>query len=184
MKCIELDMASPENHRSNGLAEVYVKLLQNHFAQLEPKEQKEWVKAIPEIQYSLTHTPCSDNHLSPAAMLLGHVPRNPTILLQKGNMRRMDDFDVRHASVRQRKMDRWIKDNLNGTEPKREYNKALQHFAPGDRVRIRSEKPHAEATRRGVPLKWVYRWNDIGTVVGPVHGHPDQYWIKIGRAHV
>jgi hypothetical protein len=175
-KSIQLDMAAPENHRSNGLAEIYVKLLQNHFAQLDPKDQKEWVKAIPEIQYSLTHTPCSESHISPAAMLLGHVPRNPTILLQKGKMR-LDTFDMRHAAMRQRKMDRWVKANHQDREPKREYNKTVQHFEPGDTVRIRSEKPHAEATRRGVPLKWVYRWHDIGTIEGPVQGHPDQYYV-------
>ena len=76
-------------------------------------------------------------------------------------------------------MDRWviIKANLQAHEPKREYNRTVHQFAPGDKVRIRSEKPHAEATRRGVPLKWVYRWHEKGTVEGPVVGHPDQYWI-------
>ena len=45
-------------------------------------------------------------------------------------------------------------------------------------VRMRSEKPQAEATRRGVPLKWVFRWHDKGVIVGPVDDHPDQYYVK------
>ena len=45
-------------------------------------------------------------------------------------------------------------------------------------VRIRTEKPHAEAQKIGVPLKWVYRWHEKGTIVGPVEGHPDQYLVR------
>ena len=80
-KAIELDTVSPENHRSNGLAEVYVRMLQNHFAQLSQEEQHKWVESIPEIQYALAHTPCHDNLLSPREMLFGFQPRNPELLL-------------------------------------------------------------------------------------------------------
>ena len=139
--------------------------------------QKDWVKAIPAIQYSLAHTPCHDTHLSPASMLLGHVPRNPKVLVQRPPKRMMRGDepldDKRLAALRQRKMDKWLKEN-SADRPKRPYHKEPQTFEEGDMVRMRSEKPQAEATRRGVPPKWVFRWHDKGVVVGP----------EIGRAHV
>ena len=48
----------------------------------------------------------------------------------------------------------------------------------GDMVRLRSDKPQAEATRRGVPPKWVYKWHEKGEVEGQVPGHPDQYLVR------
>ena len=43
---------------------------------------------------------------------------------------------------------------------------------------MRSETPIAEAKRRGVPLKWVYRWDERGTVTGSIEGHPNQYLVR------
>ena len=54
----------------------------------------------------------------------------------------------------------------------------IQQFQPGDWVRIKSDKPHGEALQRGVPVKWVFRWNDKGTIIGPVENHPDQYYVR------
>ena len=51
-------------------------------------------------------------------------------------------------------------------------------FKEGDWVRMRSDKPQGEALKQGIPLKWVHRWKEKGTVVERVPGHPDQYLVR------
>jgi transposase InsO family protein len=74
------DIISPENHRSNGLAELYVRFLHNHFSKMDHKLLDKWYTYIPQIQYSLCNTPLSDNHLTPIEMLRGKKVNNPLLV--------------------------------------------------------------------------------------------------------
>ena len=134
------------------------------------------MKAIPHIQYSLAQTPTSDNHLSPAAMLLGGIPRHPSLLLQKPEELGISSHEMKRALIVQRKMDHWLRENKTD-QPKRPYTKQPQEFKAGDIVRIRSE-PQVEASKKGIPRKWVFKWHEKGIIQGPVEGHPDQYYVK------
>ena len=136
-----------------------------------------WVQAIPKIQYALAHTPCTDTLLSPATMLLGHAPRNPVLLMQKGRLQQADDLDKKLMAVRQRQIDRAnrLKEN---PPPKRQYKREAQYFEPGDWVRIKAEKPSNESLKRGIPLKWIFKWEEKGRIVERVPNHPDQYLVR------
>ena len=174
---IDLDIVSPENHRSNGLAEVYVRMLNTHFAQLPEEQQKKWVQAMPKIQYALAHTVCHDNHQSPMEMLLGRIPRNAYQVYQTPILAKANDTNTRMLALRNRQKLRYEKE-IHKDEPKRQYNIKPKTFEAGDWVRMRSEYPHGQAQQRGVPVKWIFRWDEKGTIVGPIPGHPDQYLVR------
>jgi hypothetical protein len=50
---IEVDLVSPENHRSNGLAERMVRLLHKHLGRYWQDWLGQWFREVPEIAYSM-----------------------------------------------------------------------------------------------------------------------------------
>ena len=123
------------------------------------------------------HTVGHDNHQSPMEMLLGRTPRKPYQVYQTPVLTRANDSNTRLLALRHRQKVRY--DKQQGKDnPKRPYQMKIQQCQPGDWVRIKSDKPHGEALQRGVPVKWVFRWNDKGTIIGPVENHPDQYYVR------
>jgi hypothetical protein len=173
---IEVDLISPENHRSNGLAELTVRLLHEHFGRYPQESLGKWYQELPEVAYSLRTTPCSDNHLTPGEMVFGKPMRNPYVKVPHplSAYDPLSPSENRQESLVDRKMHRERRLEA-GAPPSRQKPVVFQ---AGDWVRLRSETPVAEAKRRGVPLKWVYRWDERGTVVGPVEGHPNQFIIR------
>ena len=127
-----------------------------------PRESlKTWYRELPEIAYSLRTTPCFDNHVSPGDLVFGRKMRNPHLKVAHP-LEGYDPLTVeenRHEGRRDREMDRTRRMSKElGQQPRR----SEQTFAAGDFVRMRAETPIAEAKRRGVPLKWVYRWDERG----------------------
>ena len=132
---------------------------------------------MPKIQYALAHTVCHDNHQSPMEMLLGRIPRNAYQVYQTPILAKANDTNTRMLALRNRQKLRYEKE-IHKDEPKRQYNIKPKTFEAGDWVRIRSEYPHGQAQQRGVPVKWIFRWDEKGTIVGPIPGHPDQYLVR------
>ena len=56
--------------------------------------------------------------------------------------------------------------------------RAVQQLHPGDRVQIYTSRPHYQAHQLGIPVKWVYKWDQTGTIVEQIKGHPHQYLVK------
>ena len=57
----------------------------------------------------------------------------------------------------------------------------VETFQQGDKVYIHTHRPQQESGRLGVPVKWIYKWDQQGTVLGPVEGHPFQYLVRKDR---
>ena len=57
----------------------------------------------------------------------------------------------------------------------------VETFKQGDRVNIYTQRPQQQAGSLGVPVKWIYKWDQQGTVLGPVEGHPFQYLVRKDR---
>ena len=53
------DFVSTENHRSNGLAEVTVRIVHDYFKKLKPQEMHKWRGYVPEIQRTINDSPLS-----------------------------------------------------------------------------------------------------------------------------
>ena len=61
--------------------------------------------------------------------------------------------------------------------PLRPYVRAVQTFKVGDFIRMKVDNTAAPPLL-GRPRKWTQQWAEKGMVLGPVEGHPDQFWIS------
>jgi hypothetical protein len=110
-------------------------------------------------------------------MMLGGTMRNPSVKVDHGLVayNPLEVSEFRREALRDREIHR---EGRLGSKAGGGSRLNEQTFEAGDWARMRAETPVAEAKRRGVPLKWVYRWDDRGTVVGPVEGHPNQFMVR------
>jgi hypothetical protein len=69
------------------------------------------------------------------------------------------------------------REQMESKEPVRKYQRTVQTFNEGDFVRMKVEGS-AITPLLGRPRKWTQRWAEKGTVIGPVEGHPDQFWVR------
>ena len=130
---------------------------------------------------AINNSPLSSTGISPFEMLTGKPPRNPTVDVQ-GLMRNMPMHvqETRRQMIKQRqeqkeKLQSMAKGVVNTWRREEEF------LQPGDRVFIHTQRPQQEANRLGIPAKWIYKWDQQGTIVGPVEGHPFQYLVKKDR---
>ena len=59
------DYISPENHKSNGLAEVTVRMLHEHFRKLPEERLHHWDQELLKIQFAFANVPLADLGISP-----------------------------------------------------------------------------------------------------------------------
>ena len=81
----------------------------------------------------------------------------------------------RRAYIRARRVIKYEQEN--GEEPVQAYVRNVQTFKVNELVRMKVEGNQAPAIM-GRPRTWTQRWAEKDTVLGPVEGHPDQYWIR------
>jgi len=172
------DIVSPGNHKANGLAERYVGTLHDTMTQVPDKKLGEWYKYCEPIAHCLRVTPCSDTEVSPLEMLTGRRAKHPYHQPVDITFVRSDPVgkdERRKAYVRARKVMKYEQEHSE--EPVRAYVRNVQTFSANELVRMKVEGSQAPALM-GRPRKWTQRWAKNGTVLGPVEGHPDQYWIR------
>jgi ribosomal protein L21E len=175
---IEQDMVSPGNHKANGLAERYVGMLHEAMTRLSDDQLPNWAAMCEPIAHCLRATPCSDTLVSPAEMLTGRPMKHPYAQPVGVGMVREDMVgrkERQQAYVRARAMLK--REQEHSTAPLRAYVRNTQVFKEGDFVRMRVESSVPQ-NLLGRPRKWTQRWAEKGTVVGPVEGHPDQFWVR------
>ena len=110
-------------------------------------------------------------------MLLGRIPRNAYQVFQTPILARANNTNNRMLARRNRQKIRYEREQQKH-EPKRRYSIQPKVFHAGDWVRLRSEKQTGQALQRGVPIKWISKWDEKGVVLGPIPGHPDQYNVR------
>ena len=118
---------------------------------------------------------------TPLELLTGKPPRNP-LMDVSGLIRNMPMFnsDTRKQMVKQRQEQKEAmrSKQMMVQNPDR---RKVETFQQGDKVYIHTHRPQQQAGNLGVPVKWIYKWDQQGTVLGPVEGHPFQYLVRKDR---
>ena len=87
----------------------------------------------------------------------------------------VDRRERRRGYIRARAMMK--REQMESDGPVRKYERVVQTFNEGDFVRMKVEGS-AVTPLLGRPKKWTQRWVEKGTVIGPVEGHPVQFWVR------
>jgi hypothetical protein len=175
---IKHDMVSPGNHKANGLAERYVGMLHEAMTRLTDEQLPNWAAMCEPIAHCLRATPSSDTLVSPAEMLMGRPMKHP--YAQPVGVGMVRD-DVVGQKERQQAYF-WARAMLKreqelNTPPPRAYVRNVQSFSEGEFVRMKVDSSVPQ-NLLGRPRKWTQRWAEKGTIVGPVEGHPDRFWVR------
>ena len=76
---VHMDKVAPDNHRSNGLTERQVRVLNDTMRQLEDADKARWPSFLRELQIAIATTPSSDTGISPYEMWTGYPMRRPDL---------------------------------------------------------------------------------------------------------